>query len=122
MPRRARREALSDALLGKVRDSEVIALEQFPFDPPKTRHMADLLRRLGIDGSCLIAVGPMKEPPPGLGSVEEARAALLRMSRNLRRVQVIRVEDLNVRDLLNHRHLLLSKAGVEFLLICSHRS
>lgn len=115
LPRRARRGALADALLGKVRDSEVVAVEEFPLDPPKTKQMADLLGRMGIEGSCLVAVGPYKEPPPGHDTIDAAYTAIHRMTRNLPRVQVTRVEDLNVRDLLRHRHLLVSKAGVDYL-------
>lgn len=115
LPRRARREALRDALLGKVRDSEVLAVDEFPLEVVKTRQMADLLRKVGVKGSCLIAVGPMKEPPSGYETVAEAYTAIHRMTKNLPKVAVRRVEDLSVGDLLRHRHLLLSREGVDHL-------
>ncbi|MCZ6602532.1 MAG: 50S ribosomal protein L4, partial [Planctomycetota bacterium] len=34
LPKKARRRALHDALLGKVRDSEVVAIDEFPLDVP----------------------------------------------------------------------------------------
>ena len=49
LPKKARRRALHDALLGKVRDSEVVAIDEFPLDVPKTRVMATLLTQIGVD-------------------------------------------------------------------------
>ena len=115
LPRKARREALRDTLLGKVKDSEVVAVDELPFEAVKTRQVAEWLARVGVSGSCLIAVGPLDEPPKGFENVPEARASIFRASRNLPRVSLVRVEDLNVGDLLKHRQLLLSRAGVDFL-------
>ena len=115
IPKKSRRGAFRDVLAGKVRDGEVVAVDEFPLDPPKTREMAGLLDRLGVGGSCLIAVGPIREAPEGFDSADQAYAAVYRMSRNLSGVRVARIENLNSRDLLRHRFLLLSREGVEFL-------
>jgi large subunit ribosomal protein L4 len=106
LPRRARREAIRDALQGKVRDSQVVGVESYPTEPPKTREMADLLKRLGIEGTCLIAVGPAPENP---------FRVIHRMARNIPGVKVIQVENLNALDLLRHRTLLVDRAGVDVL-------
>ncbi|MCZ6601824.1 MAG: 50S ribosomal protein L4, partial [Planctomycetota bacterium] len=115
LPKKARRRALHDALLGKVRDSEVVAIDEFPLDVPKTRVMATLLTEIGVDGSCLIAMGPISEPPKGFDSAKAVLTAVVRMTRNLPGVTTTRIEDLNVGDVLRHRHLLVTRAGLEFL-------
>jgi len=94
MPRKALREALRSALVGKLRDGEVAAASAAVIKEPSTRIAARMLRDLGFTGSVAVVV-----PNDNL--------LVLKSFRNLQRVHVIRAADLNTHDVLWHRNVLL---------------
>jgi len=100
MPRKMRRLANRNALLSKAVDGEIKLVDAFSFKKPSTREFATLLIALKIDRSCLVALGEA-------GGNEAVSA------RNLPHVDVARVDQLNVYNLLNHRYLLLDKPSLE---------
>ena len=100
MPRKMRRLANRNALLSKAVDGEIKLVDAFTFKKPSTRAFATLLNALKIDRSCLVALG-------------EAGGSEAISARNLPHVDVARVEQLNVYNLLNHRYLLLDKPSLE---------
>ena len=58
LPKKALRVATRMALAGKLRDGEVIVVDQFRMATPKTKEVASLLKKLAVSGkSCLIVVG-----------------------------------------------------------------
>ena len=73
------------------------------FDAPKTKDMKAVLDAIGIDRSCLVAL-----------QTENRNAAL--SARNLENVDTIRVDQLNVFELLNHRYLVVGKSAIESFL------
>ena len=93
MPRKMRRLANRSALLGKAVDGEIKLVDSLVFDRPSTAKFNALLSALKIDRSCLVAVR-------STGGFEALSA------RNLASVTVMRVDQLNAFDLLNHRYLL----------------
>lgn len=100
MPKKARRAALRTALLSKFRDGQVILADALEFGTPKTRELAGMLGSLGAKGSCLIVdTAPEKN--------------LVLSARNLRRVKVTSAKDLNALDVIQHRHLLVTQAGLD---------
>ena len=111
LPRRARQEALADAIQGKARDGEIVGIEEFPTgEPLKTRRVVDLLKGLGLSGdSCLIVTGPEA------GEGDAVFPQVHRMAKNLAGVSVTKVENLNAHDVLRHRVMLVSRAGIDFL-------
>ena len=101
IPLRARREALKSALLSKFRDGEVAVVDGFSFDQPSTKDMARMIGELGFDGAtCLIAV-------------HETDDNLLLSARNLKRITVTRVEDLNAYELLLNKNLIITEGALE---------
>lgn len=100
MPKKMRRLANRNALLAKLVDQEVKVIDQFDFKAPKTRDMKAVLDAVGIDRSCLLAIDP-----------DNRNVAL--SARNLENVDTIRVDQLNAFDLLNHRYLVVDKAGLQ---------
>jgi large subunit ribosomal protein L4 len=97
-----RRQALRSALLSKFRDDQVTVIEPLELDQPRTRRVAGMLKALGIDGSCLLAVSG----PDGV---------LWKSSRNLPHVRVMPARELNALDVLKHGRLLLTRDVVERL-------
>ncbi|GJM22197.1 MAG: 50S ribosomal protein L4 [Planctomycetota bacterium] len=103
MPRKALREALRSALLGKLRDGEVHGLDSAAFSKPSTKTAAAALAALGCDGSAAIVVPAENEN-------------LLLSFRNLPRVHVIPASDLNTHHVLWHRRVLLVDGAWDVLM------
>ncbi|HJO16103.1 MAG TPA: 50S ribosomal protein L4 [Phycisphaerales bacterium] len=100
MPRSMRRLANRNALLAKLVDGEVKCIDSLSFDAPKTSDMKGVLDSVGIDRTCLLAL-----------DMGNRNAAL--SSRNLANVDVIRIDQLNAFELLNHRYLVVERTSLE---------
>lgn len=101
LPKKVRRAALRSALSQHAGAASLTVLESIELDAPKTRHMAEILERLGLEGESVLLV--LGEASP---NVELA-------ARNLPGVDVIRSEGVNVYDVLWHSKLVLTRAAVE---------
>jgi len=102
MPRKQRRLALRSALTVKAQEEHVLVVESLDFEVPRTRDFAALLDGAGAVGSVLVAL-------------ENHNLGAERSARNIPGVKVILTRNLNVRDVLDHDWLLLTRAGVEQL-------
>jgi large subunit ribosomal protein L4 len=102
MPIKARREALRSALLSKFKDEQVKVIDKLDFEAPKTKRMAELLKRLGIKSRCLLAV-------------KESQANVLKSVRNIPRTAMSAIGDLNAFDVLRGGEILFTKEAIESL-------
>ena len=105
MPRKALREALRSAILGKLLDGEVALVENLAIAEPKTREMAKVLTGLSVTGSALVV------HPGGEGS-----DAIVKSTRNLSRTRICAAGDLNAYDVVTHERLVLTKEGLDRLI------
>ncbi|MDX1682352.1 MAG: 50S ribosomal protein L4 [Phycisphaeraceae bacterium] len=97
MPRQMRRLANRNALLAKLVDGEVKLVTGFGVDDkPSTAAVSGLLEKLGVDRSCLLAL-------------EDTRGNEGRSARNIDRLSVTRIDQINAFSLLNNRYLLCEK-------------
>jgi large subunit ribosomal protein L4 len=103
MPKKMRQLANRNALLAKLVDGEVKCIVDLEFESPKTKELKAILDAVGVNRSCLVAVDG-----------ENRNAAV--SARNLKNVDTIRVDQLNVFELLNHRFLVVDKASIEAFL------
>ncbi len=103
MPKKMRQLANKNALLAKLVDGEVKCIIDLDFKTPKTKEFKAILDAVGVNRSCLVAVDS-----------ENRNAAV--SARNLDNVDTIRVDQLNVFELLNHRFLVVDKASIEAFL------
>jgi len=103
LSKKALRLALKCAIAGKIRDDEVRLVNALDFERPRTREMALVLSRLGVGGTCVVAV-------------DEGDGNAYLSGRNIKGVSVVRVRDLNTYDVLSRRHLVMSKAAYLALL------
>jgi large subunit ribosomal protein L4 len=99
MPKKMRQLALRCALSAKVRDEELMVLEELKFDQPKTKEMAEILAALGVDSSALIVTSE-----PGENVVKS--------SRNLVGIKIMPTNILNIVDILSYKMLLMTEAAV----------
>lgn len=102
MPKKMRRGALRSAISERVREGNVIVVEGWPLDKPKTKEFVASLGKLGLEGKTLI-----------VDSFDNEKLVLA--ARNIQRAKVVNSLGLNIYDLLYHEKLVLSQAAVEEL-------
>ena len=110
MPRKQRRLALRSALSAKAQAGELMVLDGFTLDEPKTRAVAEMLQAIAAAGGEDAAA--MTKVLLVLGSHNEV---LERSARNLREVRVLLAANLNIRDLLTGDTVLLTRDAIEHL-------
>ncbi len=103
MPKKQRQLANKSAILTKFQAGDVIVIDQFTMPEPKTKHVAALQKKLGIDRSCLFALADGTDP------------IVARASRNIDRLTLTSVKQLNAWDVLRNRTLLMTKDGLNEL-------
>ena len=99
MPRKMRRLALRSALSAKAAAEQIVILDVLALDGPKTAEVLQLLDNLQVSGSAVILLPERNE------NVEKS-------ARNLENVKTVRAGYLNIRDLLGHNYIIMSKDAV----------
>ncbi|MBI3269606.1 MAG: 50S ribosomal protein L4 [Planctomycetes bacterium] len=102
IPREMRRQALNAALLSKFKDHETQVVEGFKVDGPKTKRVVALLKALKVHHTCLFGI---KDHDP----------VLWKSSRNVAKLSMSPVKDLNALEVLRHRRLVLTRDALEAL-------
>ena len=102
MPKKMKQGALRSALSERVREGNVILVDGWKLDKPKTSEFVGSLKKLGLDGKTLI-----------VDSLENEN--LLLSTRNVQRAKVVNTFALNIYDLLYHDKLVLSRTAVQEL-------
>jgi large subunit ribosomal protein L4 len=102
MPKKMRHGALRSALSERVREGNVVVIEGWKLDKPKTKDLVGSLGKLGLEGKTLI-----------VDSLDNEN--LLLSVRNIRRAKVVNSFALNIYDLLYHDKLVLSRSAANEL-------
>ncbi|HSG67068.1 MAG TPA: 50S ribosomal protein L4 [Bacteroidales bacterium] len=93
----ARRSALSY----KAKDQELLILEDFSFDQPKTKQFVELLGHFGLVDKKTLLVIP------------ESNDNIMLSARNLEKAKVISANSLNTYDILNANKLLIAESSIK---------
>jgi len=105
MPKKARKKALRSALSLRCGEDKLLVVDQFPVAGGKTRNVVQALSKLGANRTrqsvLIVDVTDNEE--------------LVRGARNLPRSKWIAPEGLNVYDVLNHDHLLMTQASAKLV-------
>jgi len=101
LPKKARWLALSTALAAKFKDNEVVIIDNFSVEEPKTKTVMSMLNGMGLNNVLII--------------VPEKNRNLELAVRNIPGVNVSRVSELNVYSILSHEKLLIVKDAIERL-------
>ena len=96
MPKRQRRLARDSAILGKLLTENVVVVDELGFAKPRTQEFTEVLENLKIDRSCLVAIAAADEN-------------VYKSARNIPRIDVMPVTQLNAGDICNHKQLLFTK-------------
>lgn len=97
MPKKQRQAALRSTILGKAKDGEIRLVKGLDFDAPKTRNMDAFLKGLQLEDTVLVATDGIK------------RNVYL-SGRNLPGITVRPALEINTRDLLTHKFLVMDEA------------
>ena len=101
LPRKAVRQATRMALAAKLRDGEVVLIDDLSFEVPRTKEMAATLKALGLgDVSLLVATA-------------EYDPVVYKSARNIAQVSVAPVRELNALCVLKPRRLLMTRAALD---------
>jgi len=96
MPKKQRRLARDSAILAKLLSGNVVVVDDLSFETPRTKDFSRILGNLKIDRSCLV-------------TISENNENLYKSARNIPKVDVTRVADLNAGDICNRRKMLFTR-------------
>jgi large subunit ribosomal protein L4 len=99
LPKKVRRAALCSALSMKNQEGLLKVIDRLDLPTPKTRQMIGFLRDLGVEKAAVILLA---DDTP---NVQLA-------ARNLPEVKVLRVEGVNIYDLLTHDYLICTREAL----------
>jgi large subunit ribosomal protein L4 len=97
LPKKVKRLALMTAFYRKLADGEVVVIDNFAIEKPKTKEMKEILKNLGLTGKSILIVLPEKDN------------SVVLSARNIPSVSVTRSADLNTYDVIAHNVLLMTK-------------
>lgn len=96
MPKKQRRLARDSAILSKLQSGSVVVVDELGFDAPRTKDFFRVLGNLNIDRSCLVTVAERDEN-------------VYKSARNIPKISVLTVADLNAGDICNKQKMLITK-------------
>lgn len=99
LPKKVKWGALNSALSAKLADDEVTIIDSITIAEPKTKLVREFLDGIGITSGVLIIT-------------PEKNEALELAARNIPKVDIARVNELNVYSILSHHRLLIVKDAV----------
>lgn len=100
MPKKQRRKALFCALSEKARNNQIVGLESFTAEKPKTKEFAALISKLPVKRNALIVI-PEKDN------------VIQKSSRNIKNAKTILAGYLNIHDLQKYETVVVLKDAVE---------
>lgn len=102
MNRKERRLALKSALAYKVLEKELIIVDSFNVETPKTKEMLGILESLKANRTTLIVV-------------EELNENLILATRNLENVMLLEANEINTLDVVSADNMIITEAAVKEL-------
>lgn len=103
LPKKMNHAALRSALSIKADAGQIVVLDQWQMDAPKTKAMIDTLSALGVVDKSVLMVLPAKN------------VTIQRSANNLTNVKTLQAGYLNIRDLLGHDTVLLSRDAIGYI-------
>jgi len=99
IPKKVRKKALISALSMKFKENKMVILKDFPMEKISTRVFKNVVDLFSLKKALFV--------------LDDNNEVLLKSSRNIKNVKMIRSEGINVYDILNHEHLILLEPSVK---------
>lgn len=93
--------ARKSALSSKAGAGQIVIVEDFAFETPKTKEYVNILSKLNLSGQKTLLVTP------------EYEKTVVLSSRNLQNTRVVRAQDLNTYEILHSKTLILSEGSLD---------
>jgi large subunit ribosomal protein L4 len=103
LPKKAVQAATRMAIAAKIQDRQLVIIDEFNFSTPRTKDMASILMALGLSASSTLI------------TTESYDMNVYKSARNIDRVTVAPVADLNALCVLTPRRMLVTKAALDAL-------
>ena len=103
LPKKAVRLATRMAVASKLESGSVVVIDELNFDAPKTSAMAAVLKAVGLSGASALV------------TTESLNHNVYKSTRNIPRVDVLPVMDLNALSILKPQKLLVTKGALDAL-------
>ena len=100
LPKKLRRLAMLSALSSKVKENEIIVLDEIKFDEPKTKEMVKMLENIKAEKKALIITAEKDEN-------------VVRSASNIQGVRTALVTTMNVYEIINHTSFIVTKEAIE---------
>jgi len=101
LPKKVRRLARKSAFSYKVKDAQLLIVEDFNIEQPKTKEFTKILSALKVDGKKVLLL------------TEANNTNVYKSGRNIPKVKVIEASKASTYDLLNNQILILQKSAVK---------
>jgi large subunit ribosomal protein L4 len=103
MPKKQRILARDSAILAKLLSKDIVVVDELKFEKPRTSDFVSVLGNLKIERGCLVTINSYD-------------GNLYKSARNISRVVVMPVAELNAGDICSHRKILFTKEAFLSLL------
>ena len=102
LPKKAKRAALVDAIASKVNENRLVLIDSLELAEPKTKQISTLLETLGVQENALILIKAVNKN-------------LTLAARNIPSVKVLRMDNINIYDVLKYRYLITTQDALTAL-------
>ena len=99
--KKVKRIAKKSALSYMAKDKNIIVLEDFTIDTPKTKQYLDILTNFGLQDNKTLLV------------LSQSNDNILLSSRNLKKARVVLASELNTYDVMNTNKLMLLESSIK---------
>ena len=96
-------ENLRDRIVRKLEAQDIVVIDDLAFAEPKTKEMATILKKLGLDGKSTLV------------TTAELDRNVFKSARNIDRVTVSPVAELNALAILTPKKILVTKAALDVI-------
>ncbi|SRR5690606_1121234 len=101
LPKKVKKLARKSALSYKVKDEQLLVVEDFNFDKPKTKEFLNVLNNLKVNGKKVLLL------------TNGNRESVYKAGRNIPKVKILDAAKASTYDILNNQVLILQQGAVE---------
>ena len=116
--KKMRRKALFMVLSSKVKDKEMIILDELKISQPKTKEVVEIIQNpafASFSDKSMAGKAKAKNQKSVLVALSKKDVDITRAAKNIQKVKTVQAKDLNVLDLLNYKYLMMPKKGIEVI-------
>lgn len=103
LPKKVRRLARKSAFSYKLKDEQIMVVEDFNIEKPKTKEFVEMLKALNVSGKKILLLTNGKNE------------TIFKSGRNIPRVKILEAEKASAYDILNNQVLIVQKSAVDVI-------